>query len=32
MEPVIRLDHVTKRYGSQTALDDVTLDVPAGVG
>ena len=31
MEPVIRLDHVTKRYGSQTALDEVTLDVPPGV-
>ena len=31
MEPVIRLQNVTKRYGSQTALDHVTLEVPAGV-
>ena len=31
MEPVIRLDRVTKRYGSQTALDHVSLDVPPGV-
>ncbi len=31
MQPVIRLDRVTKRYGSQTALDHVSLDVPSGV-
>src|SRR6266700_2091831 len=31
MEAVIRLQNVTKRYGSQTALDRVTLEVPAGV-
>ena len=26
----IRIDNVTKRFGSFTALDDVTLDVPGG--
>jgi ABC-2 type transport system ATP-binding protein len=31
MEPVIRLQNVTKRYGSQTALDHVSLEVPPGV-
>ena len=31
MEPVIRLSEVTKRYGRQTALDRVTLEVPPGV-
>jgi ABC-2 type transport system ATP-binding protein len=31
MEPVIRLSGVTKRYGGQTALDRVTLQVPRGV-
>ena len=31
MEPVIRLENVTKRYGSQIALDHVTLDVPPGI-
>ena len=31
MEYVIRLQSVTKRYGSQTALDRVTLEVPSGV-
>jgi ABC-2 type transport system ATP-binding protein len=30
MEPVIRLKDVTKRYGSQKALDHVTLDVLPG--
>src|SRR5258708_10020 len=30
MEPVIRLENVTKRYGSQTALDHVSLEVPPG--
>jgi ABC-2 type transport system ATP-binding protein len=30
MEPVIRLENVTKRYGSQIALDRVTLEVPSG--
>lgn len=31
MQPVIRLDRITKRFGSQTALDDVSLEVPPGV-
>jgi ABC-2 type transport system ATP-binding protein len=31
VESVIRLDEVTKRYGSQTALDRVSLEVPSGV-
>jgi ABC-2 type transport system ATP-binding protein len=31
MEPVIQLRNITKHYGSQTALDDVSLKVPAGV-
>src|SRR3954470_655565 len=30
MTAVIRLDRVTKRFGSQLALDRVTLEVPAG--
>ena len=30
MADVIRLDNVTKRFGSQLALDRVSLDVPAG--
>jgi len=28
---VVQLQNVTKRYGSQVALDDVSLEVPAGV-
>src|SRR5262245_7795862 len=31
MQHVIELSHVTKRYGANTALDDVSLQVPAGV-
>lgn len=31
MSTVIQLDQVTKRFGSTTALDDVSLDVPPGV-
>ena len=31
MEPVIRLNAVTKTYGDQRALDGVSLEVPAGV-
>jgi ABC-2 type transport system ATP-binding protein len=31
MPPVVQLQNVTKRYGSQLALDNVSLDVPAGV-
>jgi ABC-type multidrug transport system ATPase subunit len=27
---MILLDHVTKRYGTKTAVEDLTLDVPAG--
>ena len=30
MTSVIRLDRVTKRFGSQVALNRVSLDVPAG--
>jgi ABC-2 type transport system ATP-binding protein len=30
MDPVIRLENVTKRYGSQVALDHVSLEVPPG--
>ncbi|WP_249375266.1 ATP-binding cassette domain-containing protein, partial [Actinomyces sp. 187325] len=28
--PLVRLRHVTKRFGGFTALDDVSLDVNAG--
>ena len=31
MPPVIRLDKVTKRFGAETALDGVSLEVPGGV-
>ena len=31
MQPVIRLDGITKRFGRQTALDNVSLSVPSGV-
>jgi ABC-2 type transport system ATP-binding protein len=31
MEPVIRLDKVTKRFGRNTALSGVSLEVPSGV-
>ena len=31
MNPVIRLDRVVKRFGAQTALNDVSLEVPPGV-
>jgi len=31
MEPVIRLDEVTKRFGANTALSTVSLEVPPGV-
>lgn len=31
MEPVIQLKNVAKRFGSQTALADVSLEVPPGV-
>ena len=29
-EPAVRLDHVSKRFGERTVLDDVTLDVAKG--
>ena len=31
METVIRLEEVTKRFGSQTALDRISFEVPSGV-
>ena len=31
MEPVIRLNSLTKRFGYQTALDSVSFEVPPGV-
>lgn len=31
MNPVIRLDKVTKRFGSEMALDGVSVEVPPGV-
>ena len=31
MASAIQLDQVTKRYGTTTALEDVSLDVPPGV-
>jgi ABC-2 type transport system ATP-binding protein len=31
MDPVIRLDKVTRRYGAETALDEVSFEVPRGV-
>lgn len=29
-QPVVRLSHVSQRYGATVALDDVTLDIPGG--
>ncbi|TWU37586.1 putative ABC transporter ATP-binding protein YbhF [Novipirellula aureliae] len=31
MQPVISLDHVSKRFGNNIALDRVSIDIPAGV-
>ena len=31
-DPAVRLDHVTKSFGSRRVLDDVSFDVPAGRG
>ncbi|MEZ6129545.1 MAG: ABC transporter ATP-binding protein [Planctomycetaceae bacterium] len=31
MQPVIKLKQVTKRFGNTLALDNVSLDIPAGV-
>ena len=30
MDPVIRLDKLTKRFGAETALAEVSLEVPRG--
>src|SRR5579872_7522255 len=30
MTPTIEIDHLTKRYGSTTAVDDLTLHIPKG--
>ena len=30
--PALRMDHVTKMFGTRKVLDDVTFDVPAGGG
>ena len=29
--PILRVDHVTKRFGGLVAVDDVTFDVKKGV-
>ena len=31
MDPIIRLKNVSKRFGAEVALDDVSLEVPSGV-
>ncbi len=31
MSSVVQIDNVTKRFGKQTALDKVTLEIPSGV-
>jgi phospholipid/cholesterol/gamma-HCH transport system ATP-binding protein len=31
-EPAVRLDHVTKAFGELRVLDDVSFDVPEGIG
>lgn len=31
MRPMIRIEHLTKRYGATTALDDVTFDAQPGL-
>lgn len=31
MAPVLQLDHLTRRFGREVALDDVSLEVPPGV-
>ncbi len=30
LPPAIRIDHLTKRYRDQVAVDDLSLDIPAG--
>lgn len=30
MKPALRLEHVTKRFGKVTAVDDLSLQIPAG--
>src|SRR5215831_13373806 len=32
MTPAVRLDHVTKAFGTRKVLDDVSFDVPSGEG
>ena len=29
-DPIVRLDHVSKSFGTHRVLDDVTLDIPKG--
>ena len=31
MDSIIRLKNITKRFGAEVALNDVSLEVPAGV-
>ncbi len=31
MDPIIRFENVTKRFGAEVALDDVSFKVPPGV-
>ena len=31
MDPIIRLKNVSKRFGAEVALNDVSLEVPSGV-
>lgn len=31
-QPAVRIDHVSKSFGSRRVLDDVSMDVPAGCG
>lgn len=31
-QPAVRLDHVTKSFGERRVLDDVSFDVPEGIG
>jgi phospholipid/cholesterol/gamma-HCH transport system ATP-binding protein len=32
MKPAVRMDHVTKTFGTRKVLDDVSFDVPSGEG
>ena len=31
MDPIIRLKNVSKRFGAEVALNDVSFEVPSGV-